>query len=56
MGVKVAYISNKTPSVCESAFQLMELVGWMAHNTFCGSGGIMSTARLKLTSRPGPRL
>ena len=46
--VKVAYISNKPPLVGEHTFPLMEFVGWPAHVTFSGSGGIMSTARSKL--------
>ena len=46
--VKVAYISNKPPLVVEHAFPLMGFVGLSANATFCGSGGIMSTARLEL--------
>ena len=32
----------------EHTFPLMEFVGWSAHVTFGGNGGIMSTARSEL--------
>ena len=41
MRVKVAYVSNKLPLVGKHAFPLTEFVGWSAHVTFSGSGGIM---------------
>ena len=42
---KFAYKSNKPRLVVEHAFPLMGLIGLSANITFCGSGGIMSTAR-----------
>ena len=41
--------SNKPPLVGEHAFPLTEFVGLMAHATFCGSGGIISTARPEMS-------
>ena len=46
--VKFAYKSNKPRLVVEHAFPLMGLIGLSANITFCGSGGIMSTARTEL--------
>ena len=33
IGVKVAYMINKSPLVDEQDFLLTEIVGWMAHST-----------------------
>ena len=46
------YKKIKPPLVVEHAFQLTGFVCWSAHVTFCGSGGIRSTARPEL---PYPR-
>ena len=42
------YKQFKPPLVGEHAFPLTGFVCWSAQVTFCGSGGIMSTARPEL--------
>ena len=49
------YKKSTTLCVCEHAFLPTEFLGWLAYASFCGSGGIMSTARPELPCPLFPR-